>query len=187
MKVQGLEERDRRRPLTPSGTNLVGLVEHMTWIEGRYLCELFDRARPRLAWEQDLDAEWGHHSHLYATPEEATDDLVIAYRATSAAADRTIEELGLDAMGRHWSGAAVSLREMVLRVLVDRARHAGHSDILRESIDGATGGDKVSADGLRSCRPGARRTTGARVRAGGGSRVRVRCGPRCRPAPRRAW
>ena len=138
-KVDGLSEADRRRPMTPTGTNLIGMVKHMTWIEGWYLCEFFGRERPRLEWEWELDAEWGHHSHLYATPEESTDDLIAAYRATNAAADAAIDELGLDAVGTHWSGDAVSLRSMVLTVLVDTSRHAGHSDIMRELIDGSTG------------------------------------------------
>lgn len=138
-KVEGLSEADRRRPMTPTGTNLIGMVKHMTWIEGWYLCEFFGRERPRLEWEWELDAEWGHHSHLYAKPEETSDDLIAAYRATSAAADAAIEELGLDAVGAHWSGDAVSMRSMVLTVLVDTSRHAGHSDILRELIDGSTG------------------------------------------------
>jgi uncharacterized damage-inducible protein DinB len=138
-KVEELDEAERRRPMTPTGTNLLGLVKHMTWIEGWYLCEFFDRERPRLPWEWDLDAEWGHHSHMYATPEETTNDLVAAYRATTGAADQALTELGLDAVGRHWSGETVTMRSMVLAVLVDTARHAGHSDILRELIDGRTG------------------------------------------------
>ncbi len=138
-KVEGLDEADRRRPMTPSGTNLVGVVKHMTWIEGWYLCEFFDRERPRLAWEWDVDAGWGHHSHMYATPEETTPEVIAAYRATTAAADTAIEDLGLDAVGHHWSGETVSLRSMILAVLVDTARHAGHSDIMRELIDGSTG------------------------------------------------
>jgi hypothetical protein len=138
-KLEGLDEEDRRRPMTPTGTNLIGLVKHMTWIEGWYLCELLDRPRPRLDWEWDVDAAWGHHSHMYATPEETTEHLIAAYRATSAAADRAIEDLGLDAVGKHWSGETVSLRSMLLTVLVDTARHAGHSDIVREMIDGTTG------------------------------------------------
>jgi hypothetical protein len=138
-KVEGLDEADRRRPMTPTGTNLVGLVKHMTWIEGWYLCAFFDRERPRLAWEWEVDAEWGHHSHMYARPDETTEDLIAAYRATSAAADAAIEELGLDAVGKHWSGEPVSLRSMLVTVLVDTARHAGQSDIMRELIDGSTG------------------------------------------------
>lgn len=146
-KVEGLDDADRRRPMTPTGTNLVGLVKHMTWIEGWYLCEFFGRGRPRLEWEWEVDAEWGHHSHMYAKPEESTEDLIAAYRATSAAADRAIEDLGLDAAGRHWSGEEVSMRSMILAVLVDTARHAGHGDIMREMIDGGTG-DRHSPSGF---------------------------------------
>jgi len=146
-KVEGLDEEARRRPMTPTGTNLIGVVKHMTWIEGWYLCEFFGRERPRLEWEWDPDASWGHHSHMYAKPEETTGDLIAAYRATNTAADRAIEELGLDAVGQHWSGEPVSLRSMVLAVLVDTARHAGHSDIMRELIDGGTG-DRDSPSGF---------------------------------------
>jgi hypothetical protein len=138
-KVEGLAEADRRRPMTPTGTNLIGVVKHMTWIESWYLCEFFGRDRPRLEWEWDTDAAWGHHSHMYAKPEETTDELIAAYRAATAAADATIEALDLDAAGAHWSGAPVTLRSMLLTVLLDTTRHAGHSDIIRELIDGATG------------------------------------------------
>jgi hypothetical protein len=146
-KVEGLDEADRRRPMTPTGTNLVGLVKHMTWIEGWYLCEFFERERPRLEWEWEVDATWGHHSHMYAKPEETTESLIAAYRATNAAADRVIEDLELETVGRHWSGEPVSLRSMLLTVLVDTARHAGHSDIMRELIDGRTG-DRHSPSGF---------------------------------------
>jgi hypothetical protein len=138
-KVEGLSEADRRRPMTPTGTNLIGMVKHMTWIEAWYLCEFFGRERPRLAWEWEVDAEWGHHSHMYAKPEETTEELIGAYGAATSAADRTIEELDLDATGQHWSGRTVSLRSMLLTVLLDTTRHAGHSDIVRELIDGAVG------------------------------------------------
>jgi len=146
-KVEGLAEDERRRPMTPTGTNLIGLIKHMTWIEGWYLCEFFGRERPRLDWEWELDAEWGHHSHMYAKPEETSEDLIADYRATIAAANRAIEDLGLDATGKHWSGETVSLRSMVLAVLVDTARHAGHCDIIREMIDGVTG-DRTSPSGF---------------------------------------
>jgi len=146
-KVEGLNEADRRRPMTPTGTNLVGLVKHLTQIEGWYLCQFFDRERPRLEWEWDVDADWGHHSNMYAKPEETTEDLIVAYRATNAAADRAIDDLDLDAVGRHWSGKTVSMRSMLLVVLVDTARHAGHSDIMREMIDGRTG-DRHSPSGF---------------------------------------
>jgi hypothetical protein len=46
--------------MTPTGTNLVGLVKHMTWIEGWYPCEFFGRERPWLDWEWDLDTMGQH-------------------------------------------------------------------------------------------------------------------------------
>ncbi len=64
-KVEGLAEADRRRPMTPTGTNLIGLVKHMSWIESWYLCEFFGRARPRFEWEWEPDAEWGHHNDMH--------------------------------------------------------------------------------------------------------------------------
>ena len=66
--------------------------------------------------------------------------LIAAYRATTAAADRAIDDLELDTVGKHWSGETVSLRSMLPAVPVDAARHAGHSDIMRDMIDGSTGG-----------------------------------------------
>jgi hypothetical protein len=146
-KVEGLSEADCRRPMTPTGTNLIGIVKHMTWIESWYLCEFFGHERPYLAWEWEFDADWGHHSHMYAKPEETTEALIATYRAATEAADRTIEQLDLDATGEHWSGDTVSLRSMLLTVLLDTTRHAGHSDIVRELIDGTTG-DRDSPSGF---------------------------------------
>lgn len=138
-KVEGLAEEERRRPMTPSGTNLIGVVKHLTWIEGWYLCVAFGRDRPVLPWEADVDASLYQWSDLYAKPEETTDELLAAYAAQWAHSDRTIDELDLDATGVHPSGTTVSLRWLVLNVLLDTTRHAGHSDIVRELIDGATG------------------------------------------------
>ena len=146
-KVEGLSEADRRRPMTASGTNLIGLVKHMSWIESWYLCEFFGRERPHFEWEWEADAEWGHHSDMYAKPEESTEELLAAYRAATAAADRTIDELDFDATGKHWSGSDVTLRQMVHVVLLDTTRHAGHADIVRELIDNATG-DRDSPSGF---------------------------------------
>ena len=138
-KLEGLSEADRRRPLTPTGTTLVGLVKHLTGVEGAYFCDAFGRPRPPLAWESDEDALMGEFSDMYAKPDETTDEIVAAYRAATAAADVAIDELELDAPGRHHLGITVSLRWMLFTVLLDTARHAGHADIVRELIDGSAG------------------------------------------------
>jgi hypothetical protein len=138
-KVDGLSDADLRRPMTPTGTSLLGLVKHLTGVEGAYFCDAFERPRPALAWESDEDAAMGQFSDMYAKPGETAEGIVASYRAATAAADQAIDELDLDATGRHHLGIAVSLRWMLLTVLVDTARHAGHADIVREQIDGAAG------------------------------------------------
>ncbi len=81
----------------------------------------------------------GDMGDMYARADESADELVAGYRAATAAADRAIDELDLDAPGRHHLGITVSLRWMLFTVLLDTARHAGHADIVRELIDGAAG------------------------------------------------
>jgi len=138
-KLEGLSEADLRRPMTPTGTNLLGLVKHLTGVEGAYFCDAFGRPRPPLAWESDEDALMGQFSDMYAKPDETSEVIIANYQAATAAADRSIEELDLDTVGRHHMGIAVSLRWMLFTVLLDTARHAGHADIVREQIDGAAG------------------------------------------------
>ena len=141
-KLEGLSEADMRRPLTGTGTNLLGLVKHLSGVEGAYFCDAFGRERPPLAWETDEDVALGEMSDMYAKPSETAEEIVASYRAATAAADRSIVELDLDATGRHHMGITVSLRWMLLTVLLDTARHAGHADIVRELIDGAAGNNR---------------------------------------------
>jgi hypothetical protein len=138
-KLEGLGEPDLRRPMTGTGTNLLGLVKHLTGIESAYFCDAFGRERPPLAWEADEASAMGEISDMYAKPNETAEEIVASYRAATAAADRSIADLDLHATGRHHIGITVSLRWMLLTVLLDTARHAGHADIVRELIDGAAG------------------------------------------------
>ena len=141
-KLEGLGETELRRPMTGTGTNLLGLVKHLTGVEGAYFCDAFGRPRPPLAWEDDDDAAMGEFSDMYAKPDETAEEIVASYRAATAAADASIATLDLDATGRHHIGITVSLRWMLLTVLIDTARHAGHADIVREQIDGAAGNNR---------------------------------------------
>ena len=142
-KLEGLGETELRRPMTATGTNLLGLVKHLTGIESGYFCDAFGRERPALAWEGGEEWALGEFSgDMYAKPDESAEELVACYRAATAAADRSIADLDLDATGRHHLGITVSLRWMLLIVLLDTARHAGHADIVREQIDGAAGSNR---------------------------------------------
>lgn len=133
-KLEGLDDEQLRRPMTPTGTNLLGLVKHLGAVEYGWFCETFGREVEPLPFEEDEpDAD------LRVEPHETTADIVAFYGRARAAADRVIEDLPLDELGTAWFGDAVSMRWVLIHMIEETARHAGHMDILRELIDGATG------------------------------------------------
>ncbi len=143
-KLDGLGERDLRTPRTPTGTNLIGIVKHMANVEIGYFGDTFGRPWPTPAErvsEEDLRAD--PQADWYATATETCDGLVGLYRRVGAFADATIDDLPLEATGRvpWWpeDRARVTLGRVLVHVLVDLSRHAGHADILREGIDGMAG------------------------------------------------
>ena len=138
-KLDGLGEYDVRRPLTPTGTNLLGLVKHNAGTHLRYFGEVFGRAHEvRPPWLSD-EAE--PNAEMWAKPDETTADIVSWYRTTWRVADETIDELGLDAVGRvpWWGDSPVILHHVLVHVTSETQRHAGHADIVRELIDGSVG------------------------------------------------
>ncbi|TDC16203.1 DinB family protein [Actinomadura bangladeshensis] len=133
-KLQGLDEEQVRKPMTASGTSLLGLTKHLAAVEYSWFCETFGReTEPLPIDESDPDAD------LRVGPDETTEEIVAFYRRARAAADGVIAELDLEARGTAWHGAAVTLRWVLIHLVEETARHAGHMDIVRELIDGATG------------------------------------------------
>jgi uncharacterized damage-inducible protein DinB len=131
-KLDGLDDEQLRRPMTPSGTTLLGLVKHLASVEYGWLVETFGGAAEPLWFDPYED--------MRVTPDETTERIVAFYGRARAAADRTIAALPLDAEGRPtWRDGRVSLRWTLVHMVEETARHAGHMDILRELIDGATG------------------------------------------------
>ncbi|MFF9571251.1 DinB family protein [Streptomyces sp. NPDC014685] len=138
-KLDGLSEYDARRPLTATGTNLLGLVKHVATVEARYFGEVFDRPSPEpLPRWQDHDG-----SDLWAAEDETREQIIGFYRRTWEHSDATISELPLDAPGHvpWWPEPRpnTNLFAVMAHVLVESARHIGHADILREGLDGRTG------------------------------------------------
>ncbi len=133
-KVDGVPDDQLRRPMTPSGTSLLGLVKHLGSVEYGWFCETFGRDGEAIPFvEDDPDAD------MRVGPDETTAETLDYYRRARAAADRVIDELNLDDVGTAWFGEPVSMRWVLIHMLEETARHAGHMDILRELIDGATG------------------------------------------------
>jgi hypothetical protein len=143
-KLDGLDERDARLPRTPTGNNLLGVVKHCLNIEVGYFGPTFGREFPAPeelvsmeAFAADPQADW------YARGDETKEGLIQLYRRVWAFADQTIEQLPLDAPGRvpWWEPDRqdVTLQRVIVHVIYDLSRHAGHADIMRELYDGATG------------------------------------------------
>jgi uncharacterized damage-inducible protein DinB len=133
-KLEGLGDDDLRRAMTPSGTNLLGLVKHLAAVEYGWFCDTFGRPTEPLPFDDDdPDAD------LRVRPDETTEDVLAFYGRARAAADEAIDELELEATGTAWFGDAVSMRWVLIHMIEETARHAGHVDIIRELIDGMTG------------------------------------------------
>lgn len=139
-KLDGLSEYDVRRPLTATGTNLLGLVKHLTLTEARYFGEVFDRPFPEPLPRWDDLARRGED--LWTTEHESRTEIIDGYRQAAAHADATITALAIDAPGHvpWWPRPNVTLFGVLVHVLTETSRHAGHADILREGFDGADQG-----------------------------------------------
>lgn len=141
-KLDGLGEYDLRRPMTPTGTNLLGLVKHIGGIEAGYLGEVFGRpiADPPPWFADDPDEP---NTDMWARTDEPSAFIIDFYRRVWIHADATIEALGLDAAGTvpWWPAghADVTLHQMLVLMIGETNRHGGHADIVRELIDGTAG------------------------------------------------
>jgi hypothetical protein len=161
-KLDGLSEYDVRRPMVPTGTNLLGIVKHVASVEAGYLGDTFGRPfEEPLPWLDD-DAE--PNAEMWATAEESREQIVGLYHRVWAHSNATIEALPLDAIGQvPWWPAdhrEVTLHRILVHMIAETDRHAGHADIIRELIDGAVGlrvgndnlapGDRAWWDSYRS-------------------------------------
>ncbi|WP_427019060.1 DinB family protein [Pseudarthrobacter sp. P1] len=123
-----------RRPMTPPGTNLPGLLQHLAAVEYGWFCKTFGRETEPLPFDENDE-----NADLRVPAGTSTADVLAFYVRARAAADQVILETGLEETGASWDGQAVSMRWVLVHMLEETARHAGHVDILRELIDGATG------------------------------------------------
>ena len=146
--LEGLSEYELRRPMTSTATNLLGVAFHLASLQAEYFGETFGRPFPRedeFYYRIDEDAD--PQDDLWVRPEATSEWVVGLYRASWEHAQQTFATLGLDAPGRIPTEpyAAVTLGEMLVHMVDETARHAGHMDIVRELIDGAVG--RYAGDG----------------------------------------
>jgi Protein of unknown function (DUF664) len=138
-KLDGLSEYDIRRPMVPTGTNLLGLIKHLSFVEMGYFGDTFGRpCADQLTWDES-----DPNSDMVAAAGESRESIVGLYRRAWAHADATIDGLSLDAVGHvPWWPAdrnEVTLHRILIHMTSETSRHAGQADIIRELIDGAAG------------------------------------------------
>jgi hypothetical protein len=148
-RLDGLGEYDLRRPMTPTGTNLLGLVKHLAGLEYGYLGESLGRPGPEtLPWIEDGSIWDG--ADMWALPGESSGYLTGLYCRACEHADEVIRELDLDAPAQvaHWPEGkrGTTLGFLLVRMAAETAQHAGHADIIRELIDGRGGPDHGMLD-----------------------------------------
>jgi uncharacterized damage-inducible protein DinB len=121
-KAEGAPEPEARAPGVPSGTNLLGLINHLTHVERHWL--LGHRV-----------TNW--QATFRPAPADTADTILASYRETIAEANQAIASW--DDLGEPGPRPGPSRRWTLAHLIEETARHAGHADILRELIDGATG------------------------------------------------
>jgi uncharacterized damage-inducible protein DinB len=137
-KLDGLSERQVRMPLTPTGTNLLGVLKHVASVDVGYLGEVFGRPfRDPVIERIDADPS----TDLWAAEDEAAEMIKDFARRAWAHTDATIDELELDSVGRvpWWGDQQVTLEWILVHVISENAQHLGQVDIMRELTDGAAG------------------------------------------------
>jgi len=139
-KCGGLTKEQLATRLEPSTMTLIGMIYHLAVVEESWFAEVFlggELGEPwaSVDWDADRDWEW-HHA-----PSMDPDDVFAAYRRAFIRSNEIVAEtLSLDQVsvrdrhGEHWS-----LRWILIHMIEETARHAGHADLIRESIDGSVG------------------------------------------------
>ncbi len=136
--LDGLDDRQIRWPLTPTGTNLLGLVKHTASVSLGYFGETFGRDHGQaIPW---FDEDAPVNDDMWATADQTREQIVALYRASAREADATIAALELESPGRvpWWPEGRneVTLGRILVHMIAETAHHAGHADIVREMLIG---------------------------------------------------
>lgn len=127
-KLDGLSDEDARRSTVPSGTNIAGLIQHLTFVESMWFEEVVAGRKPSRGLRT-----------MQVDPSVSLRKLRFDYREACAASDEIVAGIGdADAPVKR-NGKTHDLRWAILAVIGETCRHAGHADIIREQIDGRTG------------------------------------------------
>lgn len=143
-KTEGLGSQELRATVGPSTMTLGGLLKHLALVEDSWLTRWLhgrDIGAPWATVDWDADPDWEWDSAADDTPEELRAMWQHAVARARAAVEEALDDGGLDRLAaRSWpDGRSPSLRWILCHMIEEYARHNGHADLLRESVDGATG------------------------------------------------
>jgi hypothetical protein len=137
-RLRGVGEQDARRSTVPSGTSLGGLIRHLTWVEIEWFEQVLgrtpaDQLPPSPCTDEDPDADFRLED------EHTVDGVLDAYRQQCARSRDILAKFDLGDTVPHGHLGTVSARWVLIHMIEETARHAGHADIIREQIDGVSG------------------------------------------------
>lgn len=142
LQASGLTDEQLRRTLTPSDLTLGGMLKHLAYVEHWWFARNLagrDEAEPWASVDWTADPDWDWHSAVDDTHAELDALLVAAIAESDRCLDEALARGDLDQLAaRQAHGAPVSLRWILVHMVEEYARHAGHADLIRQSVDGAT-------------------------------------------------
>lgn len=140
VKTEGLDATQLDTTLVPSTLTLGGMLKHLAFVEDWWFSVMFRGNEPTPPFDSvdwDADWDWDWHSAVDDSPEE----LRALWESTVARSRELVVGADMEALAVKTTkrGDPISLRWVVLHMIEEYARHLGHADLIRESIDGSTG------------------------------------------------
>jgi uncharacterized damage-inducible protein DinB len=132
---EGLSDEDLRRPMVPSGTTLLGMIKHLAYVERGWFRETIAGDQVEYPFDaEDPDADLRIERH------ESTEEILDLYRSECSRSRQIIGTVSLDDLVKGEERSAdYNVRWVIVHMIEETARHAGHADIIREQLDGSTG------------------------------------------------
>ena len=143
-KCSGLDRPGLQATVGASTITLGGLLKHLAYVEDYWFSQRLHGQDRRPPWDTvdwKADPDWDWHSAAQDSPEQLLSLWQAAVDRSRSLAAEALADEGLDRLARRaWNdGRAPSLRWILVHMIEEYARHNGHADLLRESVDGLTG------------------------------------------------
>ena len=138
LKCAGLDAEElARRAVEPSTLSLLGLLRHMAEVERKWFRQRFAGQDVPTRYQSEREPDGDFDGAV--ADQTVVDDAWAAWHDEIAFAEQFTRDTDLNFVGRDGAGKPISLRELLVHMIEEYARHNGHADLLRERIDGRLG------------------------------------------------